>query len=112
MKYLSFLLIGASIALFLLREQGVVGASVLGATVLIVDYWCLRLRFELVRRSRTGFKMFPVMAVFMLRLLNVITFSMIGNRWLAPAAWRLLVLILLSIPIWNLWESSRLANRC
>jgi len=111
MRYLPFLMIGASVTLFLLREQGVVGASVLGATALIVDYWCLKLRFELVRRSWTSFKMFPVIAVFLIRFLNVILFSMIGNWWLAPAAWRLLIWILLSIPIWNLWESGRLANR-
>jgi len=97
--------------LFLLKLRGMAGALILGITVLIVDYVCLRLRINLLRSSRTGLKSAAIIGGFLARLINIVGFMLIGGWWLVPTAHWLFCWILITIPLWNLLSAIRLADR-
>lgn len=112
MKYLIFTIAPIMLAvLFGFNLRGLSGAFILGVTVLIIDYGCLRLRINLLRRNGTSFKLAAIVGGFLSRFLNIVILMSLGVWWLVPAAHYLFYWILITIPIWNLLDAIRLTDQ-
>lgn len=112
MRYLVLTLFIIVLSLvFSLKEQGFLGALILGLSVITVDFCCLWIRIRLLQKSRTSLKMFAIIGVLTLRLLNVLIFVVVGTWWLNPVAQQLFYWFVITIPIWNLLGAIQLADQ-
>lgn len=87
---------------FGLKLHGLAGALILGVTVVIIDYTCIRWRFHFFQKCGTSLKLAVVIGGLSLRLINLVFFLRLGSWWLVPTIQHFLHWIMITIPLWNL----------
>lgn len=108
MIYFVSSLILSLVVLFAFGIRGIPGAVILGLVAAGADFCWQWLRMKLMQRKGTKWLLIGVFSGFALRILNVLLFLKLAERWLERSELYIFVLFLLIIPVWSIIESQKL----